>query len=405
MTLFCLTRAARLYSLTFHFSLDNMEEMAWSEPRTRSHDMTSSKRLHLMLHHRKRTSHFDGAPAKRFALSSSEEPDAKSIARLIQEVEGLVDRGEYLKARELLASEPNLPNVDEYEGVVRCVELTLGQCYRLVFRGRIREAADLCAHVLRQYPRLGSFQLLQELCSLRLDGAHRGMTHFVSGKVASWDRILILVSLATLAYCDCDKMEFPPDHDQLVQDLRSFANSDFQVALDKGGSSEDYQGPAGCEVRHQILALKAHVAYRNGHVDKSISLGLDTAMSGFSSLAYFTTAQCLLIAEKHEELFQLLNKVNRNCFMVENCSWETKVTAKLDEFLNLYNTRRRMEACSTPHDILEVPLTANPQDIRAAYRQMARKFHPDKVKCLDNRSLASHVFKVFSTAYGELNSI
>jgi len=60
----------------------------------------------------------------------------------------------------------------------------------------------------------------------------------------------------------------------------------------------------------------------------------------------------------------------------------------------------------SPHDVLGVPPTADRQEIRQAYLQLAAQYHPDKVSHLGEefRQLAEKRFKEIQEAYRELSS-
>jgi DnaJ like chaperone protein len=57
-----------------------------------------------------------------------------------------------------------------------------------------------------------------------------------------------------------------------------------------------------------------------------------------------------------------------------------------------------------PHKILGVPKNASVEEIKTAYRQLANKYHPDKVSHLGDefRKLAERRFKEIQSAYQEL---
>lgn len=58
----------------------------------------------------------------------------------------------------------------------------------------------------------------------------------------------------------------------------------------------------------------------------------------------------------------------------------------------------------TPHEILGVPQDADPQKIRAAYRDLANQYHPDKVAHLGEefQKMAEERFKEIQQAYDTL---
>jgi DnaJ like chaperone protein len=57
-----------------------------------------------------------------------------------------------------------------------------------------------------------------------------------------------------------------------------------------------------------------------------------------------------------------------------------------------------------PYEVLGVAKTASPDEIKAAYRQLVRRYHPDKVTHLGEefRVLAEKKFKEIQRAYQEL---
>ena len=57
-----------------------------------------------------------------------------------------------------------------------------------------------------------------------------------------------------------------------------------------------------------------------------------------------------------------------------------------------------------PHKILGVPKNASAEEIKTAYRQLANKYHPDKVSHLGDefRKMAERRFKEIQSAYHEL---
>ncbi|MFH1885653.1 MAG: J domain-containing protein [Pseudomonadota bacterium] len=60
----------------------------------------------------------------------------------------------------------------------------------------------------------------------------------------------------------------------------------------------------------------------------------------------------------------------------------------------------------SPHEILEVPLSATPQEIWKAFRAKANQYHPDQVQHLGEefRVLAEERFKDIQQAYRELTA-
>lgn len=58
----------------------------------------------------------------------------------------------------------------------------------------------------------------------------------------------------------------------------------------------------------------------------------------------------------------------------------------------------------TPHEVLDVPRDASPEEVKAAYKKLAGKYHPDKVAHLGDefKSLAEEKFKEIQEAYQQL---
>jgi DnaJ like chaperone protein len=61
---------------------------------------------------------------------------------------------------------------------------------------------------------------------------------------------------------------------------------------------------------------------------------------------------------------------------------------------------------SDPYQILEIEPSATPEEVKRAYRQLANKYHPDKVAHLGDefKKLAERRFKDIQKAYQELMS-
>jgi len=58
----------------------------------------------------------------------------------------------------------------------------------------------------------------------------------------------------------------------------------------------------------------------------------------------------------------------------------------------------------SPREVLGVPADASPEEIKAAYRELANRYHPDKVSHLGEefQALAESRFKEIQAAYREL---
>ena len=68
------------------------------------------------------------------------------------------------------------------------------------------------------------------------------------------------------------------------------------------------------------------------------------------------------------------------------------------------NRFREENALRDPYAVLNVPKDASQEDIKKAYRELANKYHPDKVHHLGDefRELAEKRFKEIEEAYREL---
>ena len=68
------------------------------------------------------------------------------------------------------------------------------------------------------------------------------------------------------------------------------------------------------------------------------------------------------------------------------------------------NHFQEKNASKNPYTILNVPKDASPEEIKKAYRELANKYHPDKVHHLGDefRELAEQRFKEIEEAYREL---
>ena len=58
-----------------------------------------------------------------------------------------------------------------------------------------------------------------------------------------------------------------------------------------------------------------------------------------------------------------------------------------------------------PYKVLGVPPTASDDEIKDAYRKLARKYHPDKYTDSDMKSLAEEKMKQINWAYEEIQKI
>lgn len=66
--------------------------------------------------------------------------------------------------------------------------------------------------------------------------------------------------------------------------------------------------------------------------------------------------------------------------------------------------RPQAAAARDPYEVLGLPSTASPDEIKHAYRELANKYHPDKVSHLGEefKRLADKRFKEIDTAYKAL---
>ena len=66
--------------------------------------------------------------------------------------------------------------------------------------------------------------------------------------------------------------------------------------------------------------------------------------------------------------------------------------------------RHTADSPDDPYNVLNVPRGASPEEIKKAYRELANKYHPDKVLHLGDefRELAEKRFKEIEKAYREL---
>jgi DnaJ like chaperone protein len=73
-------------------------------------------------------------------------------------------------------------------------------------------------------------------------------------------------------------------------------------------------------------------------------------------------------------------------------------------FNNAGTGRGGQPMAKSPHEILDVPLEASQEEIRAAYKRLAAKYHPDKVAHLGDefKDLAAEKFVEIQAAYQKL---
>ncbi|OAY60872.1 chaperone protein dnaJ 11, chloroplastic [Manihot esculenta] len=69
---------------------------------------------------------------------------------------------------------------------------------------------------------------------------------------------------------------------------------------------------------------------------------------------------------------------------------------------NLYLSPQRMASCTSPYEILGIPVGATSQDIKTAYRRLARTCHPD-VAALDRKDTSADDFMKIHAAYSTLS--
>ena len=71
---------------------------------------------------------------------------------------------------------------------------------------------------------------------------------------------------------------------------------------------------------------------------------------------------------------------------------------------NMDSSARGQSIPKTPHEILDVPEGASQEEIKAAFKQLAGKYHPDKVEHLGDefKALAEDKFKQIQEAYQKL---
>jgi len=107
------------------------------------------------------------------------------------------------------------------------------------------------------------------------------------------------------------------------------------------------------------------------------------------------------LLKKKRRSFQKYYQSGRNTHSGENY----KKTA--DEYSSNSNTHTQdSSALWDPYKILEIQRGASQDDVKSAYRQLAGKYHPDKVEHLGDefKALAEKRFKEIQQAYQELRA-
>ena len=64
--------------------------------------------------------------------------------------------------------------------------------------------------------------------------------------------------------------------------------------------------------------------------------------------------------------------------------------------------RGRKKTVNNPYDVLGVPRTATNDEIKKAYRQLCKKYHPDSYVNNPLADLAEEKFKEVQTAYDQI---
>ncbi len=67
-----------------------------------------------------------------------------------------------------------------------------------------------------------------------------------------------------------------------------------------------------------------------------------------------------------------------------------------------YNPRQEVQ--NSPHQILGIASTANPVEIKAAYHNLARKYHPDTEQNPELKKIKEEMMKKINVAYDALSS-
>ncbi|KAJ9172671.1 hypothetical protein P3X46_015885 [Hevea brasiliensis] len=69
---------------------------------------------------------------------------------------------------------------------------------------------------------------------------------------------------------------------------------------------------------------------------------------------------------------------------------------------NLYLSPQQMASCTSLYEILGIPVAATSQDIKSAYRRLARTCHPD-VAALERKDTSANDFMKIHAAYSTLS--
>lgn len=107
----------------------------------------------------------------------------------------------------------------------------------------------------------------------------------------------------------------------------------------------------------------------------------------------------LYLRKKKREAFQ---KYHRNSQKSRNYDYYRRATGDSGE--RSQTMAEEFSEAWDPYKILEIERGASQQEIKASYRQLAGKYHPDKVEHLGNefKVLAEKRFKEIQQAYQEL---
>ncbi len=91
---------------------------------------------------------------------------------------------------------------------------------------------------------------------------------------------------------------------------------------------------------------------------------------------------------------------------VQPNSGGTRASGQQDTFGNADSMRSGQTLTKTPYEVLDVPPGASQDEIKAAFKKLAGKYHPDKVEHLGEEftDLAEERFKEIQDAYGKLKT-